>query len=200
MIKAKGFTPLCWEFHVLWRIIIFEIKNGPKGKTHSEQNRVISDTSTPGSSKPFQKNTTAVVFVFFLTGLDPFSWIHPSFTLRFFWRQWPVPSFRDFGASCKKKIVFLTVILPRKVAGNTRWSCIPTMIQGGRVFLSSRLVNSCYDNSCHVKKPLEINMSPKRGPCQKEISSSNHHISGDMIIFWRMLSLSWLFPPKKSGK
>lgn len=44
------------------------------------------------------------------------------------------------------------------------------MIQGGRVFLSSRLVNSCYEFFCHVKNPLEINMSPKRGPFQKEIS------------------------------
>ena len=32
--------------------------------------------------------------------------------------------------------------------------------------------------------PPKINMSPKKGPSQKDISSSNHQFSGDMLVFW----------------
>ena len=35
--------------------------------------------------------------------------------------------------------------------------------------------------------PLKINMSPKNGTTsQKDISSSNHHFSGDMLVFGRV--------------
>ena len=37
------------------------------------------------------------------------------------------------------------------------------------------------DSSCY---PPKINMSAKKGPCLKEISSSNQQFSVDILVFW----------------
>jgi len=43
--------------------------------------------------------------------------------------------------------------------------------------------------------PPKTNMLPEKGRFKKDMSSSNHQFSGNILVFRGVCTVSWVFPP-----